>query len=194
MTDFPFWFRPILLEGWATVSTENAALRCAFRLPVGWTQVPAHMPPNARSLDAHYGGHTVSEGLSIQLMQDASPEAPLSDWAIASLHLTGHPFALLPPDVGVNVLEFTDFGTHPQVATALNVDAVHSMGGLARILTPEPETARFYIVLARGGRIAWKFTLSIMSACLPGMPLETVNQNDHVRAGAIFGSMTLHSA
>lgn len=51
------------------------------------------------------------------------------------------------------------------------------------------EFEHVYIVMARRANFAWKVTLSFESACLPGVPESVVASNDHVRAGATFGSL-----
>jgi hypothetical protein len=43
--------------------------------------------------------------------------------------------------------------------------------------------------MARRKTLAWKLALSIETACFDGMPEEKVYSQDHVRAGAILGTL-----
>jgi hypothetical protein len=90
---------------------------------------------------------------------------------------------------------WTYVGRIPLLAARLNADEAHGYTGAA-VFNPEksPELGRIYVVLARKGTLAWKITLTFMSACVPNAPEKLVRSSDHNRAGAVFGSLKLDAA
>ena len=124
-------------------------------------------------------------------MQDANPDSDMMLWVGAIVGMTGFPIPQMtdsgsePPEL----LEWDYQGTSEPLAKRLSVDELHLYSGLARLSNETPGLARFYILMARRGRSAWKVALSFASACVPGMPEEMVVSNDHVRAGATFGEL-----
>lgn len=195
MSDLPAWFQPVRLDGWPTRVIESAGLRYALPIHQTWQAIhTGEAKDNDASspyADEQYRGGNLSDGLSVQFTTEADPAAPLEAWAEVSYNLRGHALETVPSEAEVQTLELVDYGSDEDAVAAWGVDDVQSLVGLARILKPDPALARFYIVLARRDRWAWKFNLSFMSACLPGTADEVVRRNDHVRAGASFGFLKL---
>ena len=74
----------------------------------------------------------------------------------------------------------------------LRVDEAHTYTGLAKYPAQgHAVLGRIYVVMARRKTFAWKLALSIETACFDGMPEEKVYSQDHVRAGAVFGTLQL---
>lgn len=187
MTPWPVWLEPIDLEEWPTQTVESATLHYTLPIRVGWSTVP-QVNESPVQVEHVFQGVYPSEWLVVSFMDKADPAANLRNWAEAVVNLTGFPItsmsqAAQPP----KLLEWQYEGACAPLAERLGVDEVHLYRGLGMLPGRPPELARFYILLARRGTLAWKIGLSFMSACLPGTDEAVVAENDHVRAGATFG-------
>ena len=196
MTDhtIPIWTEPVDLgEDWPTNLVENQALGYRFTLPVWWsrdaqiTQMPSYR-------EEIYRGEYAAELASISFMPQADPSANIRNWVEGMITLAGFPILELAKVAPPRMLEWQYEGSWPALAERLHLDECHTYQGLAHLSDTQGEVARFYILLARRGRQAWKVTFSILSACLPGMPERDVYENDHVRACASFGNLELFTA
>jgi hypothetical protein len=137
-----------------------------------------------------FRGLCSSDWLTVSLMQPADPVADIRNWVEAMLHLTGFPI-VTQADHRPTLLEWQDQGACPSLADRLQVEAAHVYQGVAWLPTTPPELSRIYLLLARRGSHAWKITLSLLSACPPGTAEDQIMINDHVRAGATFGTLEL---
>lgn len=190
--EIPLWLQPVQLEEWPTQMIENAALGYHLPIPPGW-QINPMVNQTDLEIEHIFRGDAVSEGLLISCMNQADPRSNLCTWVEAFLSLTGFPILALKQssDPPPELLEWQYQGNCPALTERLNCDETHLYQGLAQFPGKPPELARLYILLARRNSVAWKVSLSLMSACLPGMPEEKVASNDHLRAGAIFGELCL---
>jgi hypothetical protein len=187
----PTWAKPVDLgANWPTKIANNPALCYSLPLPAGWARASQTEETPLYSEDIYRGGYA-AELAVISYMPQANPAHNIRNWVEGILVLTGFPVPALVTDELPRLLEWGYEGTWPALAEHLGVDECHTYQGLAHLPGTESEVARFYILLARRGQQAWKVTLSFLSACLPGMPEEMVYENDHVRAGATFGTLKL---
>lgn len=190
--EIPVWLKPVQLEDWPTQIIENTALGYHLPIPPGWQTTPI-VNQTDLEIEHIFRGDMISEWLLISCMNQADPRSNLRNWVEVFLSLTGFPILAMkqasdsPPDL----LEWQYQGSCPALTERLNCDETHLYQGLAQFPGKPPEFARLYILLARRKTVAWKVSLSLMSACLPGMPEEKVASNDHIRAGAIFGNLRL---
>jgi len=189
-THTPVWLNPVTLEDWPVQAIQSNSLRYALSLHQEWDSTPQH---NETPLEKEhiYRGIYPSDCLCVSFMEQADPSSNLQNWAEAMVRLTGFPIQALRlhDDEPPKLLEWRYEGTYPLVTKRLEVDEAHVYQGLAMLHGRPPELVRFYILLARRGQFAWKVSLAFSSACLPGCATEMVTANDHVRAGATFGSL-----
>lgn len=188
----PEWLQPALLEAWPTQLIQTTDLHYALSLRQGWVLQPVQLP-SVVDREHVFRGQFLSEWLTINFMDEANAQSDLREWVEAFLRLTGFPswpIAQACPSPPF-LLEWHDEGSCPPLAQRLSVDETYLYQGLAALPNHPSELARLYILLARRGTHAWKITLSLLSACPPGTPAEIIQSNDHVRAGATFGTLEL---
>ena len=115
----------------------------------------------------------------------------MRNWVDAIVSMSGFPVPAMQhaADASLRLLEWQYQGNGQPLTERLAVDETHLYQGLAMLAAKPPELARIYILLARHGTLAWKDSLSLLSACPPGTPEEMIAANDHVRARATFGDL-----
>jgi hypothetical protein len=182
----PVWCYRTASPGWHTRKLEDTDLRVVLNIHTGWSQRPTRIN-NPLDVEHRYAGRTPDEWLILNRMPDADPTADMTHWVNLFIAATGFPIIGLAshPDYQPNLLEWQEFEVAESLSKTLDVDEVHLFEGVGRI----PEVMRIYIMLARRGTIAWKVTLTLASACLPGTDFQVITLNDHVRAGTTFGSL-----
>lgn len=175
----PAWLAETSAGGWPTRPYRSDRVRCELAVPEGWMTRPAltELPTHAEEL--------FPEGLLLQFMGGADPQADLRGWAAAPIALAGAPAAAVA--VGASELLAWDEVEAADVAGRLEVDELRLFEGLAR----GADLRRIYTVLARRGTEAWHVGLALESACPPGAPEEAVAAHDHVRAAAMLSRLRL---
>lgn len=133
----------------------------------------------------------IKQLLESHRMDKADDTSDMTTWVEAFRAMTGFP-VLLKLDPMPQLARWTYLGKLSGLAKMLRADEAHAYTGLAKY-TEAGSTVlgRIYIVMARRKTFAWKLALSIETACFDGMPEERVYSQDHVRAGAIFGTLKL---
>ncbi|MBD1923140.1 hypothetical protein H6F77_18975 [Microcoleus sp. FACHB-831] len=188
----PIWTQPAILDNWPTQAVKSDALKYALHLRQGWSNTP-QVEETAMQVEHIFAGSHPTEWLIVSSMDNVNPSCPLREWVEAMVLVTGFPILpiLSSVDPHPQLLEWEHDGSCVPLARHLSVDEVYLVRGVAAIEPPNsfPALARFYILLARRGKLAWKVTLSFLTVCLPGMPTSAIASNDHVRAGATFGNL-----
>ena len=186
----PAWLQPVTLEEWPTQFIEHAALRYAIPLPQGWDTKPLVSQTNMEREHIYRGAYS-PELLAVSFMDNADPAANMRNWVEAAVAMTG-----LPPlpivwsgDQAPRVLGWQYHGADVPLTERLGLNETHAYSGVVTRSGKPADLARIYVLLARRGTWAWKVSLSLMSACPPGTLEKVVVENDHVRAGAVFGHL-----
>lgn len=191
MKTWPVWLEPVNLDDWPTQRVESSLLHYIVPIRVGWSTTP-QVNETPMGVEYIFQGVYPSEWLVVSFMPKADPAANLRNWVDAVTNITGFPIGpMSQASPAPKLLEWQYEGTCAPLADRLAVDETHLYRGLGMLPGRPPELARFYILLARRGALAWKISLSFMSACLPGTDEDVVAENDHVRAGATLGHLRL---
>jgi len=186
----PRWLEKSDPAGWPTVPLKSTTLRYSLRIPKRWNSEP-EVRGTSREVEHVYSGSRDTEWLTITFMDKAEDTGDMKNWVEVIVATTGFP-VLLKQDPMPQLARWTYVGKLSGLARTLQVDEAHAYTGLAKY-TEEGRTVlgRIYIVMARRKTLAWKLALSIETACFDGMPEEKVYSQDHVRAGAILGTLQL---
>jgi hypothetical protein len=185
----PIWTHPVDLgRMWPTQVVTNPDLRYSMAMPMMWERAP-ELEKTAMYVEELFHGFAASDLASFSFMPKADPSGNIRNWVDGTLAMAGFPIVSLVKETPPQMMEWAYEGNWPEYAKQLGLDECHTYQGLARIPGPEMELARMYFLLARRGSQAWKITFSILSACLPGTDADTLYRNDHVRAGASFGTL-----
>jgi TIR domain len=186
----PRWLEKHDPAGWPTVPLKSATLRYSLRIPKRWKSEPA-VRGTSLELEHVYSGTRDTEWLNVSFMDNANDAADMTNWVEALIAMTGFP-VLLKLDPLPQLVRWTYLGKLSGLAEMLRVDEAHAYTGLAKYAEQSHEVlGRIYVVMARRKTFAWKLALSIETACFDGMPEEKVYSQDHVRAGAVFGTLQL---
>ena len=188
--ELPRWLEKSDPPGWPTVPLNSATLRYSLRIPKHWSSEP-EVRGTSREVEHLYHGKRDAEWLIISFMEKADDTSDMRNWVEASIAMTGFP-VMLEFDPPSKLGRWTYLGKLPGLAKKLSVDEAHAYTGLAEYNKDQKTTlGRMYIVMARRKNFAWKLALSFETACFDGMPEEKVYSQDHVRAGAILGTLRL---
>ena len=190
--ELPLWIQPVELKDWETKIIESSDLGYKIPLPSGWENTP-QINKTSFETEHRFSGNAPRELLSISFIEKANPNDNICNWVEAILNITKFPI-LAWQSIDNNppiLLEWNRIGACRYLEGKLAVDETYLYQGLAQFNDRIPNLYRFYIVLARRNNFAWKISLSLSSACLPGTPQEMIERNDSVRAGAIFGGLSL---
>lgn len=192
MASLPIWLQPRGLDTWPTQTVTNSQLRYRVPIPAAWPQTP-EIKPTAFETEHFFGGRLPGEGLIIKALPEAKPDHPLQSWVEAIVQITGFP--LLSIQQGLTsppaLLQWQAQGPCLDLQQHFQVEETFLYQGLAQLSEGETGLIRLYVLLAKRQTWAWQVGLSIASACLPGTPEERVEVNDHWRAGAILGHLSL---
>jgi hypothetical protein len=190
--EIPLWLTPVQLELWPTQTIHAPDLHYCLSIRQGWNPIPT-ISQTPMEIEHSFRGVYPSEWLIVSFMGNVDPKSDIRSWVDAFLQLTGFPIFSMQQasQASPNLLEWQYLGSYPPVTDRLGVDEAHCYQGLAQLPEQPPELVRLYILLARRDTFAWKVSLSLMSACPPGSSEEMVATNDHVRAGATFGTLQL---
>ena len=190
----PVWLEPADPNGWPTVPFESPLLRYSLRIPKRWSTTP-QLSQTTMEAQHIFRGPWPTELLIVSFMDKASPGGKMADWVEGILAVTGFPVLEMIPEAGSQprptLIEWVYEGALRPIAEKLDADEAHCYTGIAQLPGKPPRLSRLYILLVRRATFAWKVTLAFETACLPGMPDEIVVSNDHVRAGAVLGSLHL---
>lgn len=158
----------------------------------GWNSTPL-VEERYPQVEHIFRGMYPSELLVVSFMDKANPASNIRNWVEAIVSMTGFPILSLQHscEPQPELLEWQYQGSCSPLTQRLGVEETYLYQGLAKLPINVPELARFYILLARRNTLAWKVSLSFMSACTPGTPQEIIADNDHVRAAATFGGLCL---
>ncbi len=173
---------------WPTQVVTNVDLGYSMALNSMWKRSP-ELEKTPMYIEESFHGFGASDLAIVSFMPKTDPAGNIRNWVEGTLAMAGFPILSLVKEAPPQMMEWAYEGSWPVYASQLGVDECHTYQGLARIPGPDMELARMYFLLARRGEHAWKITFSILSACLPGTDAETVYRNDHVRAGASFGTL-----
>lgn len=186
----PRWLEKNDPAGWPTVPLQSATLRYSLRIPKRWKSEP-EVRGTSREVEHVYAGPRDTEWLIVTFMDKAEDTGDMKNWVEAFVAMTGFP-VLLKLDPLPQLVRWEYVGSLSGLEKTLRVDEAHAYCGLAKYTEEgRPVLGRIYIVMARRKTFAWKLALSIETACFDGMPEEKVYSQDHVRAGAIFGTLQL---
>ncbi|AFZ23564.1 hypothetical protein Cylst_1271 [Cylindrospermum stagnale PCC 7417] len=189
--NMPVWVQPVELKEWPTQNIENKYLRYSLRIPQNWSKNPI-TSQNSFEVEHIYRGNSSGEFLLVNFMEQANPVHDLRNWVEAFISLTGLPLVfkqkLIHPPPGLLNWEYQ--GSCPTLTQRLECDETHLYQGLFQ-LADKPDLLRLYILLVRRKTLAWKISLSFLSACIPGTSAAMVAEKDHVRAGATYGYLQL---
>ena len=186
----PRWLEKNDPAGWPTVPLKSATLRYSLRIPKRWKSGP-EVRGTSREVEHVYPGPRDTEWLVISFMDNADDTSDMTTWVEAFIATTGFP-VLLKLDPLPQLVRWTYLGKLSGLAEMLRVDEAHAYTGLAKYTEQgHAVLGRIYVVMARRKTFAWKLALSIETACFDGMPEEKVYSQDHVRAGAVFGTLQL---
>ena len=193
MEDPPLWARPAEVCGWPTREIVGGNLGYKVRLPEDWKDEPQRQTNDWGDEEVFRGAAEI-ECFTVEMLR-ARVTAPPGQWVDAVIAVSGFPIPALVGDrEGVpRLLEWEDLGLSLALADRFEADEVSLHKGLARFPRASSGLARLYILSVRRHEVVWKCSLSLATACLPGMPEEVVAANDHVRAGATFGYLRLLS-
>ncbi|PYH62046.1 toll/interleukin-1 receptor domain-containing protein [Aspergillus niger CBS 101883] len=191
--ELPVWLRDCTLQQWPTKPIKSAALRYALKLPERWDS-SFTVRGTSRSIEHIYHGTPGidAERLMIEFLEDLNEHGDITKAVTVYMALIGMPVLydlVAQPTLLPGTWQY--MGKLPSLITSLNADDACAYMGLARFQASFNLLGRIYVVLVRKGTFRWKITLSFETACLPSMPEDIVNSNDHVRAGAILGSLQL---
>ncbi|NEQ54795.1 MAG: hypothetical protein F6K11_32515 [Leptolyngbya sp. SIO3F4] len=187
----PVWIQPTALDEWPTQNVTSEALK--YRLPIcqRWQLTPI-INQTPMEQEHIFLGTQPGELLTIGYMAQANPNHDLQKWVETLLHITGLPilhWQSLEP--APKLIEWQSIELPFDLCQQMKVDEILSYQGLAQAPNSSTGLLRIYSILLRRHTEAWKIHLSLSSACLPGVPEEMVERNDHVRAGATFGFLQL---
>jgi hypothetical protein len=187
----PTWLEPVTLEDWPTHVVQSGDLHYRIPLREGWSVDPETSQTPSEQTHV-YRGQLLSEVLSVSFLPKADPQSYLGNWVEAMIFIDGFPIpAMQSAESKPELLEWNQVWGGDDLAVRLGADEIFLYQGMANIPGEPPDLSHFYIVLVRRGTQAWKVCLSFSSACPPGTPEEIVQDNDHIRAGAIFGYLEL---
>ena len=187
------WVQPTTLADWPTHAVTSDLLRYGLMVPDRWSDSPA-LQSTGREVDHIYRGPSPVEWLVVSFMDNADAASNMRNWVDALVTMAGFPILEMQAafDPHPVLMDWRYEGRDPALAKRLGADEAHRYQGMATLAQPGgSRLARIYIVLARRATLAWKFALSFETATLPGMAPGIVEANDHVRAGATFGSLEL---
>ena len=188
----PVWVEAVELEDWPTQPIESSMLRYSLRVPEGWTTTAAvnQLPMEVEHI---YRGPSPAEWLIVCAMDQADPESNMKNWVEVVVAMSGFPSLTISTalDPRPELSEWRYEGSSQALARKLDVDEVHLYCGLAKLPGQFARLARIYILMARRAGFGWKLILSFESGSTSDMPEAFVAANDHVRAGAIFGYLSL---
>jgi len=188
--ELPRWLEESDPAGWPTAPLESATLRYSLRLPAHW-HAEAEVRGTSREVEHLYHGKSDSEWLYVSFMDKAEDTSDMTLWVETFIRICGFPVLTKispPPKLG----RWTYLGKLAGLKKKLDVDEAHAYTGLAEYSEGELRLlGRMYIVMARRKRFAWKLALSFGTACFDGVPEDMVSSQDHVRAGAVLGTLRL---
>jgi hypothetical protein len=186
----PVWLQPSDPNGWPTKPQASSALGYVLKIPARWNAEP-EVRGTAREVEHIYRGRESTEWLIVSFMDKANAESNMKLWIETYISMSRFPVITgnkTPPELR----EWNYLGRMPALAKKLHADEAHAYTGTALYTVDQhPLLGRLYIAMVRRKTFAWKFALSIETGCLEGTPEARIASQDHVRAGAIFGSLLL---
>lgn len=194
LSDLPVWLQPIELDQWQTKDVEISDLNVQLRLHQDWRLANTIQPSNdLMAYEAHYRGKQPAEWCIIHHLTNAQADHDMKEWVEAPIKLTSFPIVAMNVafDSPARVMEMSYWGDYEAYMQHVSCEAMIAYDGIMQLPSPIGGVAHFYIVVMRRGNHAWKIELAFHSACLPGTDDETLNRNDHVRAGATLGYVKL---
>jgi hypothetical protein len=188
--ELPAWLKRSDPAGWPTIPLQSEMLRYSLRIPQRLRSEP-EVRASSREVEHAYHGARNTEWLIITFMDKANATSDMRNWVEPILATSGFPVAI-NLDPMPQLARWRYLGRLPGLASGLDVDEAHAYTGLAKYTEADRTIlGRLYIVMAWRKNFAWKLALSIETALFEGMPEEMVYAQDHVRAGAVFGTLQL---
>ena len=118
----------------------------------------------------------------------------MDQWVDFTMALCGMPIAPIHEDEdrGPERRTWTPLGRMPALETRLGADEAYAYMGVSTYQRDFVMMGRMYVLIVRRASFAWKIVLSFMTAVLEEvMPQSMLDSNDHVRAGAVLGTLAL---
>lgn len=186
----PAWMLPAAPAGWPVAPRASADMRYRITLPVSWAETPR--VADEGTVAVHwFDGRSPAEWARIAFMPAAEVSADLAAWVDATVAVSGFPVPIATLTPPPRLIEWSA-ETDAAITRRLGADAALGYVGLAAVHDADWNwLMRLYTLLVRKGSAAWHITLAFETACLPGMDPELIASNDHVRAGATFGDLSL---
>jgi hypothetical protein len=188
----PGWLAPPDGPTWPTRRRALPEVGLTLDLPAHWDTPPETLvTPPVRGLG--FRGPRTAECLIVHLVSPADPATDIGAWVEAPIRLSGFPLPeVVGPEGSPELLEWRALPAPADATARLSADECRCYEGVAAVLEDGGRSLRrLYVLLARRGTRAWKVALVFASACPPGFPPDLVAANDHVRAAATFGTLTI---
>lgn len=195
LNSLPVWLQPIELDQWPTIQIQPDGFDIQLRLHRDWELVKEIEARDIRvAHEAHYRGKQEAEWCIIHYLPNAKPDDSMKEWVEAPIKITGFPIVAMNAtfDTPASVIEMSYYGRFTPYKELVGCDAMVAYDGFIRLPASIGGGAHFYILVLRKGTQAWKIELAFHSACLPDSHEETLNRNDHVRAGATLGYVRIN--
>jgi hypothetical protein len=190
----PVWLQPIELDQWQTIQIQPDGLDIQLRLHSDWELVKEIEARDIRvAHETHYRGKQEAEWCIIHYLPNANLDDSLKEWVESPIKMTGFPIVAMNDafESPASVMEMTHWGRFQAYKELVGCDAMVAYDGFMRLPPSIGGVAHFYILVLRKETRAWKIELAFHSACLPSSDEDTLNRNDHVRAGASLGYIKL---
>jgi len=190
----PIWLQSIELDQWQTTERKPDNLDIQLRLNRDWSLVKEIEAKDTQiAHEAHYCGKHGAELCIIHYLPNANPDHKMKEWVEAPIRVTGFPIVAMNAafENPASVMEMTHWGTFQAYKDLIGADAMVAYDGFMQLPPSIGGVAHFYILVLRKETRAWKIELAFNSACLPSSDEDTLNRNDHVRAGASLGYIEL---
>ncbi len=188
----PEWFSLQNDPNWPVIPVSSNLLRYTANIRKGWASSPTVESTGIETIHM-YRGPNITNNFIVSVWDNSPTNGRMCDWVDGAFALINSPdpFLFAGGKDKPGFMEWNYLGSFSEISNQLKVDEAHVYEGVARIVDKYPLLSRIYLLLARKGNFAWKVILSIESACIPGMPYQTIYTNDHIRACATFGSLKL---
>jgi hypothetical protein len=179
-----------VVEAWPVRWLDAPDVGAEIAVPDAWSD--ATRGDEGPAVVVRVEGRLPGEGLVIARIGNATTGRNIGDWIELPMSVVGglDPQTLVAK--GDTEILMWQRDEVDDLAARLQLDEVAAYDGLAKFVpagADAPELVHSYVLLARRGDDAWKVALTLSSACLPGMPDDVMDANDHVRARACFGQL-----
>lgn len=177
------------VQDWPTVPVVCNDLGYRLNVPQEWTIKPEIYEDGLQTTHT-YWGNVSSDWLVISKLRGTGSSSDLETWLDTSMALVNFPVEVIASKTAAyNLVQWLNVPIDEVLVTRLEVNRLILYEGLAEMSGMYEEFTRLYVLLALRKDVAWRIALSFTSRCLPATPQSVVVENDHIRAGATFGSL-----